>query len=136
MPRFVKQKGHNDCGIASLAMLLDTSYQDVLHRYHDLYEIRLVRGLSGVQVHALAQDLTGWKWELRQPANRRHLKTCDNLGIDGPYLLLIQRTRGEFGHWVMCQSGVVYDPAEHHGVSPKYALRANFRINLVLQLPQ
>lgn len=80
--KYIRQKHRNGCGIASLAMLTNSSYREVLHK---LYPCRLrgnpVPALMGAQGLGTALRRLGLKGSVIDPAKLRLAESIDPLLI-------------------------------------------------------
>lgn len=111
--RTCRQRGHHDCGIATAAMLTQTSYRNTLKEFKlsvrsgplddgiDAFEIKQLLGALG--------DYTWGAYIIQKP----HPTLIEWDGVPGPAAVLLWQGEGYVGHWVAWMNGVVFDPNHH-----------------------
>lgn len=97
--KVVPMRADGDCGIASLAMLLNLSYEDVFVAAAAVDPKRRGRnGLTIKEVRAIAKKL-GVKL-----AYKRKFKLSEQDGIVG-----LENTGDDEGHWATVKEGIVFE---------------------------
>lgn len=95
----VGQRGHGDCGIAALAILLGKPYDDVFEAAAHVARKPHSRGLWMAEIQRIARSLGV---ELKK---RRKVNLEEDAGILGV-------GAGETSHVVVLRDGVILDPAD------------------------
>jgi len=103
---FVAKHASSDCGIASLAMYLDKSYEDILATAAFITKNRKVHR-SGVYVTELIRIAHQYGVSLRQ---KRHISYNDSLTVFG---ILIVMYPNKNRHAVLLREGQIFDPDDY-----------------------
>ena len=94
--RTVKQKAHNDCGVACVAMLADTSYEEA---FDTIYPTGRSKLTFTKDLHAALEKLG------RKPLLKRRLsfgsKTPDDLETDALIFVKMGKKGKGIGHWIV-----------------------------------
>jgi len=106
--KLIRQKGENECGVASAAMACGASYRRALGL---VSEGEREAGLSVSGMLALLTELSGDVWVARNPRPRRPVADYRRWP-EGACVALVRREGERRGHYVMVAEGLVYDP-EH-----------------------
>jgi ABC-type bacteriocin/lantibiotic exporter with double-glycine peptidase domain len=101
--KFVRQRNHNDCGLATAAMLAGRTYRDALQA--DPCPEKHC-GLTLAELRETVQKLTGNKTSVRAPRNA----TLENCALPNDCAVIINRPGDLDCHWIAYSNGNVYDP--------------------------
>ena len=90
MRRFVYQKNHNDCAIATIATMVNKSYTEVIRKSNYTGS----RGLTGYEILEL---INYWgKWRFKVP---RRYWTLKEWAIDNPFCVAMVRQSYSRSKW-------------------------------------
>jgi len=106
--KLIKQKGVNECGVASAAMACSGTYRRALGLVSGAER---EAGLSVSAMLALLEGLSGGAWGARNPRPRKPMATYKRWP-EGTCVALVRREGERRGHYVVVAEGLVFDP-EH-----------------------
>jgi hypothetical protein len=121
--KVVPMRADGDCGIASLAMLLNMTYEDVYAAASQVdAKYRGKNGLTIKEVRAIADKLgVPLKY-------RRKFKLSEMDGIVG-----LERTDADEGHWATVKEGIVFETnGEVYSLEDYFTVNGNWKATCLL----
>lgn len=102
--RLIKQKCDIDCGIAAAAIVSHRSYW-FAHERDPNPKSNI--GLSTDEMVELLKSITGNEWICTK---MHYGKPLSSLKHEGKCVIVIRKAGRSYGHWVVLDKGIVYDP--------------------------
>jgi hypothetical protein len=102
----VRQRSQKDSGVAVVAMIAGTRYEEVLDRWFGCLTVE--HGLREIALWRLLQDLTQAEWQLSELREPRPL-LGDYAFPDSPAAALVQG-HPSWRHYIALHGHMVYDP--------------------------